>query len=127
MFRRTFSAACVLTAAGILAATLTATASPFNRATYFTFRTSVTLPGAVLPPGEYVFEIANPNGGADVVVVRNKERSKLHVLAMTRTVTRERSHKLEAAIVLGEASRSEPRRVKAWYADGDTSGREFLY
>ncbi len=127
MFRRTIAAACVLTAAGILAATLTATASPFNRATYFSFRTSVTLPGTVLPAGDYVFEIANPNGGADVVVVRNKGRSTLHLMALTRAVTREPSHKLEAAIVLGEASRSEPRRINAWYAAGDTTGRQFMY
>ena len=127
MFRRTFSAACVLTAAGILAATLTATASPFNRATYFAFRTPVTLPGTVLAPGEYVFEIANPNGGADVVIVRDKARSTLHLMALTRAITRPPSDKLEAAIVLGEASRSEPRRIRAWYAAGDTTGREFLY
>jgi hypothetical protein len=127
MFRRTIAAACVLTAAGILAATLTATASPFNRATYFSFRTPVTLPGTVLPAGDYVFEIANPNGGGDVVMVRNKVRSKLYLLAMTRSVTREHSHNLDATIVLGEANRSEPRRITAWYADGDTTGREFLY
>ena len=127
MFRRTISAACVLTAAGILAATLTATASPFNRATYFSFRTPVTLPGTVLPAGDYVFEIANPNGGGDVVMVRNKVRSKLYLLAMTRSVTQEHSHNLDATIVLGEANRSEPRRITAWYADGDTTGREFLY
>ncbi len=127
MFRRTISAACVLTAVGILAATLTATASPFNRATYFSFRTPVSLPGTILPAGDYVFEIANPNGGADVVMVRNKVRSKLYLLALTRSVTRERSHKLDPTIVLGEANRSEPRRITAWYADGDTTGREFLY
>ena len=127
MFRRTISAACVLTAAGILAATLTVTASPFNRATYFSFRTPVTVPGNVLPPGDYVFEIANPNGGGDVVLVRNKARSTLHLLALTRAITRPHSDKLEAAIVLGEASRSEPRRIRAWYAEGDTTGREFLY
>lgn len=127
MFRRTIATACVLTAAGILAATLTATASPFNRATNFSFRTAVTLPGTVLPAGDYVFEIANPNGGGDVVVVRNKIRSKVFLLAMTRAVTRAHSSKLDATIVLGEANRSEPRRITAWYADGDTTGREFQY
>ena len=127
MFRRTIATACFLAAAGILAASLTVTASPFNKATYFTFRTPVTLPGTVLAPGEYVFEIANPNGGADVVVVRNKGRSTLHLMALTRAVTREPSHKLEAAIVLGEASRSEPRRITSWYAAGETTGRQFMY
>jgi hypothetical protein len=127
MFRRTIATACILTAAGILAATLTVTASPFNRATYFSFRTSVTLPGTVLPAGDYVFEIANPNGGGDVVLVRNKARSTLHLLALTRAVTRPRSDNLEAAIVLGEANRSEPRRISAWYAAGETTGRQFMY
>jgi hypothetical protein len=127
MFRRTIATACFLTAVGILASTLTTAASPFNRATYFTFRTDVTLPGTVLPAGEYVFEIANPNGGADVVLVRNKTRSKLHYMALTRAVIRDSSHGLDAAIVLGEASRSEPRRVNAWYPAGETTGRQFLY
>jgi len=127
MIRRTIAAACFLTAVGILASTLTTAASPFNRATYFTFRTSVTLPGTVLPAGEYVFEIANPNGSADVVLVRNKARSALHFMALTRAVTRDTSHGLDAAIVLGEANRSEPRRINAWYAAGETTGRQFMY
>ena len=127
MFRRTIAAAFLLTAAGILASTLTTAASPFNRATYFTFKTSVSLPGTVLPAGQYVFEIANPNGGGDVVVVRDKVRSTLHLMALTRPVTRERSRTLDAAIVLGEASRSEPRPIRAWYAAGETTGREFMY
>ena len=71
MFRRTIATACVLTAAGILAATLTATASPFNRATYFSFRTPVTLPGTegfLTPYGETRNHDIAPDGNTFITV-----------------------------------------------------------
>ena len=81
----------------------------------------------VLPPGAYIFEIANPGSAGDVVRVFDRKRSTIYLGALTRRTTRQPSDGLDAAIVLGEARPSVPRRVQAWYAAGHTSGHEFLY
>ena len=83
--------------------------------------------GVVLPPGSYIFEIANPGSAADVVRVFDRTRSKLFLGALTRRTSRPLSKGLDAAIVFSEANPSVPRRINAWYAAGDTSGYEFLY
>ena len=121
------NAVCVgVSAACVLAATSIGGATPFNRATYFTFNAPVRLHGVLLPAGEYVFEIANPNSGADVTKVTDRKRSKVYANALSRVVTRPPSRQLDAAIIFGETVASAPRPVNGWYPAGETSGREFL-
>jgi hypothetical protein len=116
----------VLAVAFVLVATLSGTALTARRTTHFTLNAAVRLDGAVLPPGTYVFEIANPDGGSNVTRVLDRKRSKVYVTAITRAVTRRPSAHLDATLVFGEASPSAPRRVNAWYPAGETTGREFL-
>lgn len=116
----------VVAAVCVLAATLTGGASPFNRMTYFTFNAPVRLQGVLLPPGEYVFEIANPHTDANVTRVMDRKRSKVYANALSRVVTRPRSRQLDAAIIFGETVAAAPRPVTGWYPAGETSGREFL-
>ncbi len=126
-FSRPLFIASFVTAACVLAATMTGAATTANRTTYFTFNSPVGLPGVVLPPGSYIFEIANPGSAADVVRVFDRTRSKVYLGALTRRTSRQPSKGLDAAIVFSEANPSVPRRINAWYAAGDTSGHEFLY
>ena len=116
----------VVAAVCVLAATLTGDATPFNRTTYFTFNAPVRLQGVLLPPGEYVFEIANPDTDANVTRVMNRKRSKVYASALSRVVTRPPNGRLDAAIIFGETVASAPRPVNGWYPAGETSGREFL-
>ena len=116
----------VVAAVCVLAATLTGGATPFNRTTYFTFNAPVRLQGVLLPAGEYVFEIANPDTDANVTRVMNRKRSKVYATALSRVVTRPPSGRLDAAIIFGETVSSAPRPVNGWYPAGETSGREFL-
>ena len=123
--RRAVHLACVVAAVTVVAASGTA-ATPLNRATYFTFTTPVRLTGVLLPAGAYVFEIANPTTASNVVRVLDRKRSKVYVTALTSTVTRPAASRLDATIVFGEASPAAPRRINAWYPEGDTTGRQFL-
>ena len=116
----------VVAAVCILAATLTGGATPFNRKTYFTFNAPVRLQGVLLLPGEYVFEIANPNTGSNVTTITNRTRSKVYASALSRIVTRPPHGRLDAAIIFGEAVSTGPRPVNGWFPAGETSGREFL-
>lgn len=116
----------VVAAVCVLAATLTGGATPFNRMTYFTFNAPVRVHGVLLPPGVYVFEIANPESDSNVTRVMDRKRSKVYASALTRVVTRPPAGRLDAAIVFGETVTPGPRPVNGWYPDGETSGREFL-
>jgi len=116
----------VVAAVCVLAATLTGGASTFNRMTYFTFNAPVRVHGVLLPPGDYVFEIANPDSGSNVTTVLDRKRSKVYANALSRVVTRPPDGRLDAAIIFGESATSVPRPVNGWYPAGETSGREFL-
>ena len=98
-----------------------------NKTTFFTFSKAVQLPGVTLGAGTYTFDVLNPYTSADVVRVMSRDGSKLYLLALTTRIERPRSHDLKSTIVLGEASRTNPPPIKAWFPDGETSGRQFIY
>ena len=116
----------VVAAVCVLAATLTGGASTFNRTTYFTFSAPVRVQGVLLPPGVYVFEIANPDSGSNVTRVMDRKRAKVYASALSRVINRPNAGQLDAAIVFGETVASAPRPVNGWYPSGETSGREFV-
>ena len=119
---------CGVALLGVFATSAT-TARSFDtrRTTRFTFSRSVQLPGVTLPAGKYVFEIANPGTSANVVLVRSRDRSTLHAFKITNSIYRPASRNLEATITFGETSGGNPPPVKAWYPQGETMGREFIY
>ena len=98
-----------------------------NRTTYFTFNRSVQIPGATLPAGTYVFELADPNHSLDVVRVLSKDRKRVFLTAFTRPAERPRDKKLEAAIVFGETSPGIAPPIKVWYPQDERTGRQFIY
>ena len=86
------------------------------------------LPGVTLPAGTYIFEVVNPNGGSDVVIVRSRDRSKVYLMQFTRAVYRPQSRQPEGdRLRFGETPAGTPPPVKAWFPEGETRGREFIY
>jgi len=102
-------------------------ASTANRTEYLTFRVPVALPHVTLAPGTYVFEIANPDSGADVVRVRSKVTNEPLFMAFTNRIERPASAGEATHVTLAEAGRGEASRILAWYPVGSGSGREFVY
>ena len=96
-----------------LVASSSATGSMMDhrRTTYFTFSAPVQMPGVILPAGTYIFEVVNPDSSADVVSVRSRDRSKVHLMQFTRFVERPSKGKLLATVSLGE-TRDAPAPVK---------------
>ena len=111
----------------VLATSTTAANMNASRTTFFTFSGTVQLPGVALAAGTYIFEVANPNGGSDVVKVLSRDRKTLYLMRLTHAIERPSRGNLDAAITLGETAAGIPPKVKAWYPQSETRGREFIY
>ena len=118
---------CGVVLLGVLATSTTGANMNASRTTYFTFSGTVQLPGVALAAGTYIFEVANPDGGSDVVKVVSRDRKTLYLLRLTRTIERRSGGNLDAAITLGETAAGIPPKVKAWFPQSETRGREFIY
>jgi hypothetical protein len=111
----------------LAAATLGAADSPANGLTYLTFNRPVSLPGVTLGTGTYAFEIANPDSGRDVVLVRDRSRQAIYYLGMTRPMARAIRSSHDGAVVFGETKPNEAVRILGWFPPDASSGREFVY
>jgi hypothetical protein len=123
----------VLAACGVMLGAVAAAAAPsipwdpMHRQTALTFKRTVSLPGVTLEPGTYVFELANPESGSNVVRVRAKEDYRqVYYAGFTNMV--ERPEKLgNRPVLLGEADPGKALPILAWYPHGDRMGRQFIY
>jgi hypothetical protein len=118
---------CGVVLLGVLGTPTTGAFVNASRTTYFTFSGTVQIPGVALAAGTYIFEVVNPNGGSDVVRVISRDRKKTYLMRLTTAVERPWRGNLDASITLGETSAAAPPKVKAWYPQGETRGREFIY
>ena len=98
-----------------------------SRLTYLTFNRAVALPGVTLQAGTYAFDILNPESTANVVRVRNRERTKVFYVGLTRRIPRPESVRRDRPVQLGEAAAGVPAPILAWYHSDDRSGYEFQY
>ena len=96
-----------------------------NSTAYLTFRGSVELAGVTLPAGTYIFEVANPDSGANVVRVLSRDRARVHVLSVTNSTYRARTSDMRTAITLGEAPAGNPPAIRAWFPENETRGHQF--
>lgn len=88
------------------------------------FSGAVALPGAVLPAGEYKFEIMR--GSPDLVRVSRASDNRSYYLGFTRSVPRPESLG-NRAIVLGEAAAGTPPPIARWFPVEGGNGHEFVY
>jgi hypothetical protein len=112
---------------GVLATASTGALTLPNRTTYVTFSGAVQLPGVTLERGTYIFELANPESGGDIVRVLSHDRSKVYPMQFTRPIYRPRTGNMKASVALGERPAGMAPPVKTWFAEFQTLGREFIY
>ena|SRR5690348_12457569 len=101
-------------------------ADAWNRKTTFTFVQPVEIPGGVLAPGTYTFQIEDSYAMRNIVRVYNQDGR--HLVATLITTNAESMTASEAAVLefhLGPAS--APRALRSWFYPGEKIGREFLY
>ena len=119
------AAAAVALGVAVGAASLQAQTS--NRLTYLTFSGAVGLPGVTLPAGSYAFELADVSGTNNVVLVRNRERSKVYFLGFTNRIARPAGMRDASGVTFGEAAPGQPRPIAVWYPPDTSDGLQFLY
>ena len=111
-------------AAGAASAHAWGTAS---RLTYLTFSGPVALPGVTLDAGTYAFELVDPASSSNIVVVRDRNRTRPFYMGLTMVVPRPAGMDNHSTVSLGEAPRGEPTPIVAWYPPDAPHGLQFIY
>lgn len=126
----TLQTACVsvgLAAFGYLAAS--AQADAWNKKTILKFNQPVEVPGHVLTPGTYVFQLADSTADRNVVQIFSEDKKGMdHLVTTTMAIPDYRVATPEKAQVTFEERRSNtPEAVHSWFYPGDNYGWQFLY
>lgn len=95
--------------------------------TYLTFARSFALPGVTLPAGTYAFDVVDPAAAANVVRVRNRDRSRTYYFGMTVRVPRPNGLRPDRQVQFGEVASGTVPPIVAWYPADAPIGHEFIY
>ena len=103
-----------------------ATADEHNKKTQVTFTEPVEVPGAVLPAGNYTFELMDSLSDRNIVQIWNADQTKIFatILAINNyrlTPTR------KTVLTFSERPSGTPEALHAWFYPGDNFGQEFVY
>jgi hypothetical protein len=79
-----------------------------------------------LPPGEYVFAMADTGSSHHVVRVTDVTGRKVHSMVLTMPDYRLNATS-KTVMYLGERPAGSPAAIKSWFYPGDTSGERFIY
>jgi hypothetical protein len=113
-------------AAMALSLTSAARADEWNKLTLLTFSGPVDVPGITLPAGTYRFQLADPEGGRQVIRVDDKDGKKTYGMFLSMS-----NQKLEPSdkpvVMFAESVAGAPPAVKVWFYPGETAGYEFVY
>jgi hypothetical protein len=120
-FLRASSAVVVLTAGLAMAQGIVP-----DRSTVVTISAPVSVPGVVLPAGEYLFRLADSQASRNVVQIYDKDRTK--IFATLLAIPAERNEPTgEAVITFRESPANQAPALRYWYYAGEKSGQEFAY
>src|SRR5688572_17895693 len=84
------------------------------------------MPGVTLPPGKYLFRLANPETGRNVVQVLNADGTQPFGMFFAM-----RAERFEPAstpeVRFMETAAGMPAAIRTWWYPGERSGYEFVY
>jgi len=104
----------------------TAKADPWNKKTYINTSRSIEVPGAILPPGRYVFKLLDSQSNRHIVQILNDREN--HVYATNLAIPKQRMEPADKTILtFYEMPGGGPEPVRSWFYPGDTIGQEFAY
>jgi hypothetical protein len=103
-----------------------ARASEWNQRTQVTFNAPVEVPGRVLLPGTYTFQLMNSTSNRHIVEIFNKNRTRLEAIALTDAAYRMNTTG-KPVVTLEERPADAPMAVHKWFYPGDHYGQDFIY
>jgi hypothetical protein len=107
-------------------AATSAKADEWNKKTFITVSQAIEVPGAVLPPGKYVFKLLDSPSDRHIVQVLNARESK--ILSTSLTIPRQRMDATDRTVLtFYEVKSGQPEPVRTWFYPGDLIGQEFVY
>jgi hypothetical protein len=126
----TLQTACVsvgLAAFGYLAAS--AQADAWNKKTILKFNQPVQVPGHVLTPGRYVFQLADPSADRYVVQIFSEDKKGMDRLVTTTMAIPDYrvATPVKTEVTFEERHSKTPEAVHSWFYPGDNYGWQFLY
>jgi len=106
-----------------------AQADDWNKRETFTFHQPVEVPGHVLSPGKYVFELADLQADRNVVQVFSEDKQGMdHLITMAFAVPDYRMNTPDKPIITFEERHvTTPEAVHSWFYPGDNYGWDFVY
>jgi LPXTG-motif cell wall-anchored protein len=116
----------VLAAVTLALVAQTLMADQWSKKTKVTFSAPVSVPGAVLPAGSYIFRLNDSNANRHIVQVQNVRGDKTYA-----TILAIPDYRLNASsktvMYFGERAAGSPVAIKSWFYPGDNFGQRFVY
>jgi len=105
---------------------INAKADSWNKSTKLTFNEPVEVPGMVLEPGTYWFQLADSDSNRNIVQIWSADRMQL--LKTILAIPDYRLHPTgDTVIKFDERPSGSPEAIQAWFYPGDNFGQEFVY
>jgi len=104
-------------------------ADEWNKRTVFQFSTPVEIPGKVLAPGKYVFELTDSDSDRNMVRVFSEDSNGNESLVATiGAIPDYVSNTPDKPMIHFEERHSgNPEAIQSWFYPGDNTGWEFVY
>ena len=104
-------------------------ADEWNKRTEFQFSAPVAIPGMVLLPGKYVFEIADVGTSRNIVEVFSEDSKGKDSLLETLITSSDYAPNAptKATVTFEEGPSGTPEAIRSWFYPGDDIGWEFNY
>lgn len=103
-----------------------AKADGWNQETSVTFSSGVQIPGQVLPPGRYLFKLADSQSDPHIVQIFTEDRREL--VATIRAISAYRLNLTEDTLMtFKERPSGSPEAVSRWFYPGHLDGVAFVY
>jgi hypothetical protein len=105
---------------------VSAKAGTWDKKTIVTFSESVQIPGAVLPPGQYVIKLVDSESNRHIVQFLSADETEVYNTVVA--IPNERLHRTGHTVFsFYETPAGHPVALKAWFYPGEVIGQEFAY
>lgn len=114
--------------AGIAALPFTkAKADDRNKETDVTLNAPLEVPGRILPPGNYVFQLAGSESGRNIVQIFNEDKTQ--TIATVAAIPAYRLEPSDSTLITREVEEpaGRPEALSRWFFAGDLRGVAFVY